>query len=57
LQNSYYREIQAFKLTHEQIQLRTPQVPKSLDDTKYVYVDCKVELNKMMDHIKLQREL
>ncbi|CAF1527113.1 unnamed protein product, partial [Didymodactylos carnosus] len=57
LQNPYYREIQAFKLTHEQIQLRTPQVPKSLDDTKYVYVDCKVELNKMMDHIKLQREL
>ncbi|CAF3327692.1 unnamed protein product [Rotaria socialis] len=57
LQHPYFDEIEAFEPNDNLLKEVTPQLPKSLDETKYLYVDTSDKLKTMNDHIENQSEL
>ncbi|CAF0946649.1 unnamed protein product [Didymodactylos carnosus] len=57
LKNAYYYELESFKVPPQQFELCEEQTPKSLQDTKYEYVDAGEKLKNMVDHIQLQSEI
>ncbi|CAF1366197.1 unnamed protein product, partial [Didymodactylos carnosus] len=57
LDHPYFDEIEAFEPEEELLKHVEPQVPKTLDQTPYVFVDTIHELKNMLDHIENQQEL
>ncbi|CAF1371873.1 unnamed protein product [Adineta ricciae] len=57
LDHPYFNEIEVFEPDETFLRRTEPQFPKSMDDTKYLFIDTSEKLKTMMDHIELQTEL
>ncbi|CAF0798614.1 unnamed protein product [Rotaria sp. Silwood1] len=57
LLHPYFDEIEAFEPNENLLKEVKVQVPKSLDETKYLFVDTPDKLKTMIDHIEIQSEL
>ncbi|UJR25986.1 hypothetical protein I4U23_007334 [Adineta vaga] len=57
LLHPYFDEIETFQPDESLFKEVEPQKPKSVEETKYLYVDTSEKLQTMMDHIEKQTEL
>ncbi|CAF5149377.1 unnamed protein product, partial [Rotaria sp. Silwood1] len=57
LDHPYFDEITAFEPDEILLKKIEPQYPKSIEETKYLFVDTVEKLKIMMDHIEMQLEL
>lgn len=55
--NPYTSEIDNFKILKSQLGKVTPKVPKSLDDTEFVYVDDEEKFTSMINCLENEEEL
>ncbi|CAF4023045.1 unnamed protein product [Rotaria sp. Silwood2] len=57
LDHPYFDEIRIFEPDEMLLKKIEPQFPKSIEETKYLFVDTIEKLKTMMDHIEIQLEL
>ena len=57
LLHPYFDEIEAFEPDESLLKEVTPQIPKPVDEKKYLFVDTPEKLQTMINHIELQSEL